>query len=277
MPDHFGNQLSPIPAIMSAANATSTLRVGTYVLSNDFRHPAQLAKEVATIDLLSGGRCEPGIGAGWDVNDYTQIGMTLDPPGVRLARLEEAVQIMKALFREEPVSYSGKYYSIDNLRGTPRPVQQPGPPIMIGGGGKRLLSLAAREADIIGLGPKIGADGVPSVASISAPATAEKVGWVREAAGERWRDLEINIFVYTVTLTDTPVTGRERVIEELLAENPEYTAELLSTNPHTLIGTLDEVVEQLQSRRKEYGISYITVPEYNMENLAPVVAVLAGK
>src|SRR5438876_677403 len=159
IPDHLGDQLSPIPALVAAADATSTLRIGSLVFDNDFRHPVMLAKEAATLDVLSGGRFELGIGAGWLRSEYEQAGIPYDPPGVRVGRMEEALQIIKGLFADRPVTFSGTYYKVSALEGQPKPVQRPHPPILIGGGGKRILSIAAREATIVGFLPIVRPDG----------------------------------------------------------------------------------------------------------------------
>src|SRR3990172_363620 len=204
IPDHFNNQFAPIPALMAAADATSSLRVGTLVLDNDFRHPLVLAKELATLDVLSGGRVEAGLGAGWMVSDYEQSGMPFERPGVRISRLEEAVKIMKGLFAEGPFTFSGKHYRVTNHEGTPKPVQKPHPPFLIGGGGRRVLTLAAKEADIVGVNFSL-AEGVvnPAVAvTRSAAATAEENAWIREAAGDRLDELELNVTVFFSAVTD---------------------------------------------------------------------------
>src|SRR5215210_6083911 len=192
VPDHFDDQLAPIPALTAAAAATSTLRVGTLVLDNDYRHPLLTAKEAATVDLLSAGRFELGLGAGWMSSDYEQSGIALDPPGLRIERLEEALAIVKGLFAGGKFSFAGRHYTVTRHPGTPRPVQRPYPPILVGGGGRRILSLAGREADIVSvnfdlrsgsIGPQVGA-------TATAEGTAEKLRWVREAAGDRFDDIE---------------------------------------------------------------------------------------
>lgn len=277
MPDHFGDQFSSVPALTAAAVATSTLRVGTYVLSNDFRHPVELAKEAATLDFLSGGRFELGIGAGWMEQEYRQSGLVYDAAPTRLGRLEESVYILKHLFRAEPLTLQGTYYSLTDMVGFPRPSQSSGPPILIGGGGRRILSIAAREADIVGLAPRVGLDSKLDVRSLTGEATSEKVGWIRAAAGERLNSIELNIYVYWVVLTSTPKNGRKEAIKNLASSDPELSEDFLANTPHALVGTVDEIVEQLQSRRSEYGISYITVQEQHMESLAPIVSVIRGK
>jgi probable F420-dependent oxidoreductase len=200
-PDHFEDQLAPLAALMAAAEATRTLRIGSYVFANDFRHPAVLAKEAATLDVLSEGRFELGIGTGYLGPDYATTGIPLDPPGVRVSRLAEAVQIIKGLFADEPVTVTGTHYCVAGLDGYPKPHQRPHPPLLIAGGGKSLLSLAAREADIVGLlmGSR---DGGLDFSSGSTAATAQRVEWVRQAAGDRFADLEFNTLVFGVVLTD---------------------------------------------------------------------------
>src|SRR6266568_4197945 len=159
MPDHLGDQFAPVPALLAAAEATHTLRIGSFVFDNDFRHPVMLAREAATLDLLSGGRFELGLGAGWNRSEYEQAGIPYDSPGVRVSRMEEALHIIKGLLADGPVNFSGKYYTVTDLEGHPKPVQRPHPPILIGGGGKRLLSIAAREATTVGFTPTFRAVG----------------------------------------------------------------------------------------------------------------------
>ena len=273
IPDHFNNQFAPIPALMAAADATSSLRLGTLVLDNDFRHPLVLAKELATLDVLSGGRVEAGLGAGWMVSDYEQSGMVYERPGVRISRLEEAVKIMKGLFAEGPFTFSGKHYSITNHEGTPKPVQKPHPPFLIGGGGKRVLTLAAREADIVGVNFSL-AEGVvnPAVAVTgSAAATAEKIAWIREAAGKRLDDLELNVTVFFSTVTDD-----RKAMAERIAPGFGLSPEDVLLSPHVVIGTVEQIVDDLQRRREEYGFSYIVFSGDVFEAMAPVVKRLAG-
>ncbi len=275
MADHFVNTMEPFAALSVAATATTTLRMGTFVCANDFRHPAMLAKQSATLDFLSDGRFELGIGVGWHKSEYDQTGIPFDPGGVRVSRLEEAVSIIKTAFSDEPVQFDGEYYKISDLMGLPKPVQKPHPPIMIAGGGRRILSIAAREADIVGLIFRSCTDGSgPDVVSSSADATAEKVEWVREAAGERFDSLEINTLVYAVTITE----DRRKAAEEAVARTTRpYTVDLMLDMPHFLFGTLEGIVEQIESWRERYAISYVTVTEGAMETFAPVVKRLNGK
>lgn len=269
-PDHFGEQLAPLTALMAAADVTHTLRLGTYVCANDFHHPVVLAKEAATLDLLSGGRLEFGIGTGYHQFDYATSGIPLDPPGVRVSRLEEAVQIIKGLFADGPFTFSGTYYTITDLEGYPKPAQRPRPPLFIGGSGKRVLSLAAREADIVGLVMST-AIGQVDFSAISSAATAQQVEWVRQAAGERFASLELNTLVFHVVITD----HRQSVAEQI-APDWGTTAEQMLDSVHFLIGTVDQMVETIQMWRERFGISYVTVFPHAMETFAPIVARLGG-
>lgn len=274
MPDHFVNEFLPMVALMSAADATSTLRVGSFVFDNDFRHPALLAKEAAVLDLLSGGRLELGIGAGWHRPEYDQVGLPFDPAGVRINRLEEALQIIKAFFTEESVTFSGKHYTVTDLKGTPKPVQRPYPPFFMGGGGKKMLSLAAREADIIGLHFKVNDDETVDASERSEAALALKVDWIRQAAGERFDTLELNLLVSAVKVTVNRRQAAEELIRQWQLANTE--AEQLLQNPYLFIGSVDEITEQVQMLRERYSISYFVVYDEYTEEFAPVVVRLAG-
>ena len=272
VPDHFVRRLGPMAALAAAAAATTTLRVGTFVASNDFRHPVVLAQEAATIDLLSGGRFELGIGAGWLRSEYEAAGIPFDPPEVRVARLAESVRLLKRLFAEEAVTSTGDHYRTTDLAIVPKPVQRPHPPILIGGGGRRVLELAAREADIVGLAPRSRADGTLDPTDITLEATARKVRWVRDAAGIRFDGLELNVFVYAVEITDDRTTAATR-----LAPDFDLPPAALIASPHTLIGSVDEIVAAMQARREQFGLSYVIVPENLMDTLAPLIPRLAGQ
>jgi probable F420-dependent oxidoreductase len=273
MPDHFGGQLSPFPALAAAAAATTTLKVGALVMCNDYRHPVVHAKEVATLDLLADGRSEWGLGAGWMNTDYEQSGITHDTAGARITRMEEAVTVMKSLMADAAVNHDGSSYHITGLDGQPKPVQKPHPPLLIGGGGKRLLTIAGREADIVGLAPaaRTGAIDATSARDAAADRTEKKVAWVREAAGNRFDDLELNVLVFAAIVTDDrPGTA------EMLGGAFGLTADEALDVPHALMGTVDEICETLQDRRDRWGISYIVVQGAAMEAMAPVVAKLSG-
>jgi len=275
MPDHFDDQLAPVPALMAAADATTTLRVGALVFDNDYRHPLVLAKEAATLDLLSGGRLELGLGAGWMRSDYEQSGIAYDPPSVRIDRFEEGVAIIKGLLSsEDAFSFSGKHYTVTGHAATPRPVQQPQPPITIGGGGKRILTLAAKYADVVGINVDLraGTAGPEAAPNATPEATRQKVRWVREAAGDRFDSIELNTLVGFVMVTD----DRAQMVEALAPSFGLDPADALHV-PLALIGTLEEMEEELQWRRENYGISYFSLTQDAWELLAPVVARLQGK
>jgi probable F420-dependent oxidoreductase len=275
VPDHFPDRLAVTPALMSAADATERLRVASWVYCNDFRHPAMLYKEAATIDLLSDGRFELGIGAGWLKSEYEMTGLSFDSPGMRVARMEEAVRVIKGLAAEGPLDFAGEHFRITGLAGAPKPVQQP-LPLYIGGGGKRLLSFAAREADIVGLGAKALPEGGLSVPDITAESARRKLAWVREAAAGAGRDPELNVLIFAFEITD----NRQGAAELLAGNLPGLTADDLLASPHALIGTPEQIADDLRQRRTEYGISYIVVNtgvEAHIEAFAPVVAMLAGQ
>ncbi len=269
--DHFGAQFAPGPALAAAAEATVSLRIGTFVYANDFRHPALLAKEAATLDVLSEGRFELGLGAGWLRDEYEAVGLPFEPPGVRLDRLAEAVTIIKGLFGEGPVNFAGQHYRVTNLTGGPRPIQRPGPPLLIGGGGPRLLTLAAREAGIVGLNPRALPEGGLDRADIDAESVGRKATLVREAAGLRWEDVELNIALLGGAVTDDPSAEVAAI-----AARAGVDATTVLSSPHTLFGTLDTLADRLREGRERWGLAYITVPERSMVALAPLVARLRG-
>ena len=272
MTDHFGtDQMSTFLSLLMAAEATKHVRVGTYVIGNDFRHPALLAQEAATLDLLSEGRLELGIGTGYLEYDYAATGILLDPPGLRVSRLAESVQIVKRLLAGETVTFTGDYYTIRELINRPQPLQQPHPPLLIGGGGKRMLSLAAREADIIGLVPKA-KPGTLDFNDSSHAATEQKMAWIREAAGERLAALELNTLIFECVVTDQ----RQQVAEEL-AQKWGVPVEQVLNSVHFLIGTVVQMMETVQMWRERFGISYVVVDRNATDIFAPVVAKLAGQ
>jgi probable F420-dependent oxidoreductase len=273
--DHLEEGLAPLAAMVAAADATTTLRVGSYVFGNDFRHPVYLAKEAATIDLLSDGRFDLGLGTGWDRNDYEMSGIPLDRPGVRVSRLTEAVQIIKGFFAGTPFTFAGKYYTVRGLEGNPKPTQHPHPPLMLGGGGRRMLSLAAREADIVSVNAKTTAEGQLDFSSITAEAADQKMEWVQQAAGTRFDDLTLNILVPIVAVTDKRDQAAAQILRAYNIPANTLNVEQVLESPSALIGTVDQIVEDLQARRERYGFSYIVV--WPMEQFAPVVERLAGR
>jgi probable F420-dependent oxidoreductase len=273
MPDHFTPQLAPMPALQAIADATSTLRVGALVFDNDYKHPVVLAKELATMDLLSEGRVEVGLGAGWMATDYQQSGIAYDSPKVRVDRFEEAITVIKGCFAPGPFSFEGTHYQITNYDATPAPIQQPGPPLLIGGGGKRVLTIAAREADIIGINATLtaGEVGPDAFATMTADAVATKVQIVHEAAGNRLDQIEMNIRVFMATVTND-AAGTISGLAQMLAVEPE----MIENSPFALIGTVEQIVERLMDRRERWGFSYVIVGEENINDFAPVVSRLAG-
>jgi probable F420-dependent oxidoreductase len=271
-PDHFVRGFEPVAAMAAAAIATERLRLSGFVFDNDFRHPVVLAMSAGSIDVLSNGRLELGIGAGWLKDEYDQSGIPFDPASVRIARLEEAVHLLKLLLSGERTTFSGQFYSVDGLQIPPAPVQRPHPPLVIGGGSPKVLALAAREADIVGITTRALPDGSKDAADMTAAATERKIAWVREAAGDRFDQIELNIICPTVEITN----DRRAAAERLAADLP-VTAEEVLDSPVVLIGTVDEIVSTLQERRERYGFSYIVVLEPVVEAFAPVVERLTGR
>jgi probable F420-dependent oxidoreductase len=272
LPDHFGDQLAPVPALMAAACATTELRVGALVLDNDYKHPVVLAKELATIDRLSGGRLEIGLGAGWMKTDYDQSGIPLDPPSVRVDRFEEGLQVITGLLGPDPVTFEGTHYQVTALDGLPKPVQSP-PPVLIGGGKKRMLGIAGRHADIVGINPTMpnGAADADAARTGTAEETDQKLAWVKEAAGDRYADIEVNLLNFGCFVTDD-----RKELAEQFAPLFGISADDLLEFPHALVGTVDQIAESIQARRDRWDASYIVVQHDAMEALAPVVAKLTG-
>jgi probable F420-dependent oxidoreductase len=273
IPDHFGDEWGPLVALTVAAEATKHLKVGSLVLDNDYRHPLVLAKELATLDLVSEGRLEVGMGAGWMRSDYEQSGMAYDAPGIRVSRLEESVRLLKQLWTGEPVDFAGEHYELSQATCLPKPHTPGGPPLLIGGGSRRVLRLAVEHADIIGVNPSLasGAVDAQSIASTAPAAYAERLGWIREAAGERFADLELQSLVFVAQI------GRPKaVVAEEMAALMGFPAEDVAASSTVLIGTEDEIVETLQRRREEMGFSYWVLHGADVDGFAPVVARLAG-
>jgi probable F420-dependent oxidoreductase len=250
LPDVTGTSLTTLTGLAVAAAATTKLRVGSFVFVNDYRNPALLAREIATLDLLSDGRVELGLGAGNWPQDFERLGIPFDPPGIRVSRFAEGLSIIKQFFTNETVDFSGKYYTIKELHPTPKSVQQPHPPIMIGTGGRRMLTLAAREADII----------MP--AGFDAP-LEEKVDWIREAAGERFEHLELSTAAFGIQLTDSPVPPQPTYRGGIPIEDRPMTTE--------------QAIEYLLEQREKLGFSYIYIQETQLENFVPVLERLNGK
>jgi probable F420-dependent oxidoreductase len=275
--DHLWTGLAPLTSLMAAAEATTKLRVGSTVFGNDFRHPVVLAREAATIDLLSDGRLEFGIGTGWYIGDYESTGIPLDPPGVRVSRFEEAVHVIKALFGNEPVNFTGNHYKITNLNASPKPIQQPHPPMLIGGGSRRMLSIAAREANIVSVNSHSTRDGGLAWSTYAADATLQRVKWVQETAGDRFQELELNLLMMGFMITNKPREFAENRIKEWQIDPSQLSAEMLLESPYFLIGSANEIIEKLQMIRERYGFSYFTIGgEESIDSFAPILARLAG-
>ena len=276
MPDHFTDQLAPVPALMAAADATTTLRVGALVFDNDYKHPVVLAKELATMDVLSDGRTEIGLGAGWMISDYEQAGMPYDPPKVRIDRFVEGLAIIKGVMHDGPFSFAGEHYTVTNYEGHPKPVQRPVPPILIGGGGKRVLSLAAREADIIGINGTMtaGVVGNDALQTMTSASVDEKVAIVADAAEKAGRldAVEMNIRTFFVKVTDDRAQAIDS-ISRMFGVSPE----LIDASPFALIGSVESCIEQLIARREKWGFSYTIVGGENIDECAPIVSALRGR
>src|SRR5215831_16618382 len=248
--------LAPLTALAVAAQATTKLRIGSYVFCNEYRHPVILAREASTLDLLSDGRFELGLGAGVGPDESQRMGIPFAGAGTRVVHLEETLQVMKQLFTEETVNFTGKYYTIKEMKGNIPPVQKPHMPILVAGAGERMLKIAAREADIIAIGSRITAQGIdPTEAPVE-----KKIAWIKGAAGERFADLELSQTIYDLVITDSeaPVSP----------QGPPIPKRPVST---------EQAIAQLLEQRERYGFSYLQVYEGQMENFAPVVARLEGK
>lgn len=268
MPDHFGPRLALAPALVLAAEATSRLRVGSLVYDNDFRHPAVLAQEVASIDLLTDGRFEFGLGAGWLKSEYDAAGIPFDEGATRVERMTEALRIIKALFNGTPLTFKGRFYQLTEFTGSPKPKQQPHPPILVGGGGRRLLTLAGQVADVISIMPRSRRDGSGlEDADASAEAFERKLAWIRDGAGDRFSRIELSTLVQSVVITDHPLDAAKPLAKEYGVE-----AEDVLETPLVLVGSVDQIAETLERRRDRFGLSYITVFEKDLESLAKVIA-----
>ncbi len=271
--NHGVQDFAAIPAIAAAAAATSTINVGCRVFCTDYRNPVIFAKELATLDVLSEGRLEVGLGCGWLANEYEAIGIPFDRAGVRIDRMEETLAVIRAHFADGPVDVTGDHVHAVGFIGVPKPATPSGPPIMIGGGSPRVLGIAGREADIVSLNfdNSSGRLGPAEVGSGSAEQTAEKIIWVRDGAGARFDDIELEIAAYFTVITDDEGAATAAMAARFGAE-----PELFADHPHALIGSIDAVCEKLEARREQFGISYVTVSNRATESFSPIVARLSG-
>jgi len=276
LPDHTNPQLAPVPGLVAAAAATTTLRVGTQVLCNDLRNPVIAAKEIATLDLLSEGRADWGMGAGWLPSDYEGSGVRFDPPGVRISRLKESIGVMKALFAGEPVDHDGEHYSVHGVSGTPKPVQRPHPPLLIGAAQRRMLRYAGTVADIVSISPawesrQIG----PYPPSVTVEEGMDRqVGWISEGAASQGRsldDLELSLVVIPASVTDDP----DRVLDQAAVANGVTTDEA-RRSAHILVGSVEQIADTILERRDRWGLSNWVIPVEAADAFAPVVARISG-
>lgn len=272
VPDHFTDQWGPLVALTVAAEATTTLNVGGLVFDNDYRHPVVLAKEIATLSLVSGGRVEFGLGAGWLTTDYEQSGIAHDPAGVRIDRLEEALGVYRQLWDGE-ATFTGEHYRVAGATAQPAPLPTGRPTLVVGGGGRRVLSLAARHADVVGVNPSLRSGAVDAATARSAVAELydQRIGWIRDAAGDRFDDLELQVLTFVVA-----VGGDRDEVAAAMAPGLGISEEQAKDVPIALVGTVAQIVDQLLERRDRWGLSYWVVHEAEMEAFAPVVARLTG-
>jgi len=272
IPDHFDDQPAPLIGLTAAAAATSTIRLLPLVLANDYREPVVLAKELASLDALSGGRLEFGIGAGWMTDDYEFSGITNDSPGTRIRRLSESVDILTALLRGERVDVDGEFYSVHGELGQPHPVQAGGIPLMLAGGKRKMLTLAGEKADIIGINPGLTAGVIDERAGQDATLerTDQKIAWVKDGAGDRFDSLTLQTRIHLAMVTD----DREAVAREM-APLLGISAQEALDSPHALVGTVDQIVDEVQRWRDRWGFTYVSINAEELEDFAPVVEAIA--
>lgn len=281
LPDHYvdvasngGQGLAAIPAMAVAAAVTTTLRVGARVFCVDYHQPAVLAKEIATLDLLSDGRVEMGLGAGWTASEYEAIGLTMDPPPVRIKRLADTVAFLDAWFSGDPIDFNQGGIRASGFKGQPQSVQSPRPPLMIGGGARKVLTYAGSVADIVSFNfnNSAGVVGPAGVKSSMASEMDDKIAWVRDGAGARFDEIELEVGAYFTVVTDDAAATAEK-----MGSMFGLSAEEMTAHPNALIGTIDQICDTLLERRVRYGFNYISVSDRNADAFAPVVARLAGK
>ena len=275
-PDHIGSRLAAVlPMLSVAAEVSPRIRVSPMVLANDFRHPAALAKDAATLDILSEGRFELGIGTGWIRQQYEAIGVPYDPPGVRVDRLEEGIAVIKGCWGGEPFSFAGDHYQLNEIT-CPRPFQRPHPPILIAGGGPRMLKIAGREADIVSIAPLTPGsstfDRFAQDITESGDRLEAQVDWIRQGAGARFDEIELSVFAHQVIVTDNSERATQKLATQTAISHDE-----VADSPHTLIGSTSAIVETLLDRRERHGISYVIFDSADLDAIEPVVAKLAGQ
>lgn len=275
--DHLVGQFAPISALSVAAAVTSTLRIGTFVFNNDLRHPVVLAQELATLDRLSDGRLEIGMGAGWNKPEYEGAGIPYDPGTVRIDRLAESMTILKGLFADGPIDFQGRFYRVKGFEELPRPVQRPHPPFFVGGGSPKLLRFAAQNAQIVGIAPRVRPDGTADVLGCTLAGSEKKIAIIKEAAGPRFDQLEINTYPsFSAKVTDQARPAAREVADRIRRRYAiDFSETDILESPHVFIGSVDSLVEKFQMLRERLGISHIFVgAEYR--DFAPVVERLSG-
>jgi probable F420-dependent oxidoreductase len=272
IPDHFDDQPAPLIGLTAAATATATIRLLPLVLSNDYREPVVLAKELASLDALSGGRLEFGIGGGWMTDDYEFAGITNDSPGTRIRRLSESVDIVTALLRGDHVDVDGEFYSVHGELGQPHPVQPGGIPLMLAGGKQKMLTLAGEKADIIGINPGLTAGVIDERAGQDATLerTDQKIAWVKDGAGDRFDSLTLQTRIHLTMVTD----DREAVAREM-APLLGISAQEALDSPHALVGSVGQIVDEVQRWRDRWGFTYVSINAEQMEDFAPVLEAIA--
>jgi probable F420-dependent oxidoreductase len=273
LPDHFDEQWGPFTALAAAAVVSPSITLGTLVLDNDYRHPVVTAKEIATLDRLSEGRVELGVGAGWKKIDYEQSGMAMDRPKVRVDRMIEGIEVMRRSFGDGPFDFAGEHYTITGYDGLPKPHRPGGPPLLVGAGAPRMLRWAGAHADIVGVVPSIHSGEIDTAAAQDGLAERidRKLEWLKEGAGARFDDLEINAWIPVVEVTEDAKT-----FAEATAPLFDTTADELVESPMTMIGSAAQIAERLHARRERWGYSYHVVQAPAVEAIAPVVAQLSG-
>ncbi|MBF6453506.1 LLM class F420-dependent oxidoreductase [Nocardia cyriacigeorgica] len=281
VPDHLGDQIGPIAALGALTQATERIRLGTSVLANGFRNPVVLAKDLATIDVLSKGRLEVGLGAGWKQDEFLAAGLEYDSPGIRLAKLDEALTILDVLLRGQECTFQGKYYQVNGIKGTPRPRQGPRPPLCTGGGGPKMLRLAAKHADIISVVPVTTKNGKGLLSGITMEKTIEKVNLIKDAAGERFDQIELNWAITAIVITDDREKTAEMALSAIdrglhpdLEVDVKLTVEEILNSPYVAIGSFEEIAEQIRRVRQLTGMSYVGVFPTQMDAFAPVIPLL---
>ncbi|KAA0024642.1 LLM class F420-dependent oxidoreductase [Antrihabitans cavernicola] len=284
IPDQLGNQVGPIAALGALTQATEKIRLGTAMLANGFRHPAVLAKDAATIDVLSRGRLELGLGAGLAKEEFEKGGIAYDSPAVRIEKLDETLTILDVLLRGQECNFDGKHYRIKGLKGSPRPRQGPRPPIAVGAGGPKMLALAAKHADIISVAAPTDSEGKVLVSGVTMDKTIERVNLIREAAGERFDDIELSWTITMIVITDDREQVAEMALNALdtgivpnIAADVTLSSDDILGSPYIAIGTFEEIADQIRDVRAKTSMSYVGVFPTQMDAFAPIIPLLRGE